>query len=425
MSLKKILMLEREAMIILDNSNGGFNGVTKDFWTTDLRGGEVVRRDLRALQGGYVIDISKHIPLVPNGGEIYSPYSAIQLNGLIYPTGSMTKKYLGRSLINLDRMIDVADIEISAIWTGTELTQTTQAYNSDDVITFIGEASFNCDDVGFKINFHNQLVDEGLFYVFYMSSKNGDDPTRVYFQDHTQTLNYFANSVPPKPDSARAINIPIYQKIFKLPNVFFVKEKIGSLDSMINKFGIKKQIRQVQYLAKKLKKVNKCELRGDLPVCVLVKNSNRLEVNFLTFNLFGGGISRRHKKTINIYNNSVELYMFLNHHGICGCIDIDKRKNKIVAHKYGEFMDITSPSEYFENLLIFQGGPCNEPIHILAGGEGLFKDSYTGEIMWKSQKCNHISNRFVYNIGQESMFWEPYSVCSVFDDRNDDFWSGR
>lgn len=412
-------------MIMLDSSNGGFNGVTKDFWTTDLRGGEVARRDLRALQGGYVIDISRNIQLVPNGGEIYSPYSAIQLNGLIYPTGSITKKYFGRSLINLGRMIDVVDIDIHAVWTGTELTQTTIAHNSDDVITFIGEASFNCDDVGFKINFHNQLVDEGLFYVFVMSSISGDNPTTVYFQDHTQTLNYFENMVSPKPDSARAINIPIYQKIFKLPNVFFVKEKTGSLDSMINKFGIKKQIRQVQSLAKKLKKVSGCKLSGDLPVCVLVKNANRLEVNFLTFNLFSGGIQKRYKKTINIYNNNVELYMFLNRYDICGCIDIDKRKNKIVANKYGEFMDITSPSEYFENLLIFQGGSCNEPIHILAGGEGLFKDSYTGEIMWKAQKCNSTANRFVYNIGNEGMFWDPYSVCSIFDDRNDDFWSGR
>ena len=237
----------------------------------------------------------------------------------------------------------------------------------------------------------------------------------------------------PKPDSARAINIPIYQKIFKLPNVFFVKEKTGSLDSMINKFGIKKQIRQIQSRAKKLKKVSGCELRGDLPVCVLVKNANRLEINFLAFNLFSGGINRRHKKTINIYNNSVELYMFLNHHGICGCIDIDKQKNKIVAHKYGDFMDISSPSEYFENLLIFQGGPCNEPIHILSGCEGLQRfdeivGGYMGEIrevVWIAQKCNHISNRFIDNIGQESMFWEPYSICSVFDDRNDEFWSGR
>ena len=55
MSLKKILMLEQEAMMILDSSNGGFNGITTSFYTTDLKRNEVVRRYFKALQGGYVI----------------------------------------------------------------------------------------------------------------------------------------------------------------------------------------------------------------------------------------------------------------------------------------------------------------------------------------------------------------------------------
>ena len=70
-------MLRQKAMITLDNSNGGFNGVTKDFWTTGLRGSEVVRRYFKALQGGYIIDDSKNSGGGGSGSNknIYKIYS--------------------------------------------------------------------------------------------------------------------------------------------------------------------------------------------------------------------------------------------------------------------------------------------------------------------------------------------------------------
>lgn len=71
--------------MILDSSNGGFNGVTKDFYTTDLRGGEVVRRDLRALQGGYVIPNLDRVVYHNAPANVEDGFHAFKSNGFSCP----------------------------------------------------------------------------------------------------------------------------------------------------------------------------------------------------------------------------------------------------------------------------------------------------------------------------------------------------
>ena len=230
-------------MIILDSSNGGYNGVTKDFWTTDLSGNEVVRRYFRALQGGYVIPINENATNMPNGAEITDEnnFYIFNPNQTLFDTANPILGYYygtrGDQVVNASSSSERPESPsitgsvycISAMPGVQNLNETEEAMESNYKIA---GAYWNYKGISFQVVLHNTFCDNGIVRAY-----NGSW--------------YYAEA---KFKIARERNIPIYSKIYtQTPSVFFYDNvKNLSLETIKKKFKFSKIIKAVKYAASNL-----------------------------------------------------------------------------------------------------------------------------------------------------------------------------
>lgn len=314
MSLKKILMLEQEAMIILDSSNGGFNGVTKDFWTTDLRGGEVVRRYFKALQGGYIIDDSKN----SGGGG----------------GGSGSNK-------------NIYKIYSFSSYPSTRL----MLFDSFTVTTHIIGYNLSVDSYSFSPS-----GDSGDKYTF-----SPQEATRVIsslFIPEIAKIECFVSNY----DTVFPTDRQTVKETMEIESVFFCDNKQNlSKQKIFDNFKISQRIAQATSFYK-----NKVEGNAPFikPFLVIIKNiKNELEVFLLLKNLNGGSLIEHSAvcdigSTISIFGSGVIAYLpdfRESEYHLYGGIGIVNSKNdwamsaKIVDFDGGEdfkLFTITAPTTY-------------------------------------------------------------------------------
>lgn len=313
MSLKKILILEQEAMITLDSSNGGFNGITKDFWTTDLRGGEVVRRYFKALQGGYIIDDSKNSGGGGGGGSNKNIYKIYSLDG-----NPLTRFML---------------------------------FDSFTVTTHVIGYNLSVDSYSFSPS-----SDSGGVYTFYPQ-----EATRAITNLHIPeiaNIEVFVSNY----NSFFPTDRQTFKEMIEIESVFFCDNKQDlSKQKIFDNFKISQRIAQATSLYK-----NKVE--GNVPFIkpflVIIKNiKNELEVFLLLKNLNGGSLIEHSAvcdigSTISIFGSGIVAgsQIFLKSaYALYGGIGIVNPKNdwamsaRLVDFDGGEnfkLFTITAPTTY-------------------------------------------------------------------------------